>query len=170
LKIDKRNNFTNIYIRYTAISKYGRLAAIYRRRRHVELNSNALTQRCKLCNTLRLRLTYAHSHLGYKLTNFLQICSLQKHASWLITFSSYQSQTSQSNPLFAKFKILNINYMYSVYIVYRLPHTYKYQSKVYYIPNENFHSTGQSFLYTSQVAMKCVAHQDFVYLFIIYKY
>jgi len=54
LKIDKRNNLTNIYTK-----QYLNMAAMYRRRRHPELNSQASTQGC---NTLRL--TYPHSHRG----------------------------------------------------------------------------------------------------------
>jgi len=63
LKIDKRNNLTNIYTK-----QYQNMAAIFspcrrnmvaacRLRRHAELNSQASTQGC---NTLRL--TYVHSH------------------------------------------------------------------------------------------------------------
>jgi len=65
LKIDKRNNLANIYTK-----QYRNMAAIYRRRRHAEWNSQAPvvlagTSFTQGCNTLRL--TYAHSHRGFHL-------------------------------------------------------------------------------------------------------
>jgi len=56
LNIDKRNNLANIDLN---TKQYRNMAAIYRCRRHAELNSQASTQGC---NTLRL--TYARSHRG----------------------------------------------------------------------------------------------------------
>jgi len=41
LKIDNHNNLTNIYTK-----EYRNMAAIYRRRRHADLNSQASTQGC----------------------------------------------------------------------------------------------------------------------------
>jgi len=63
LKIDKRNNPTNMYTK-----QYRNMAAIYMRHRHAELNSQSSTQVCKT-----LRLTCAHIHRGSATFSCIQL-------------------------------------------------------------------------------------------------